>query len=61
MVSENNMAVTEVERECSVLSLCITERQAGLTGADVGPINKEKLGVSQDILTGNVNGSNMKL
>lgn len=40
MVSENNMAVTEVERECSVLSLCITERQAGLTGADVGPINR---------------------
>jgi len=40
VVSENNMAVTEVERECSVLSLCITERQAGLTGADVGPINR---------------------
>lgn len=42
MVSENSMTVKEMEFECSVLSLCITERQTGLIGADVGPITRRK-------------------
>lgn len=42
MVSENSMTVKEMEFECSVLSLCVTERQTGLIGADVGPITRRK-------------------